>query len=192
MKVFFATPCYRSDPKNALGWAARCANELGLEGAVACVETMNPILEAAREALLANFRDSDCDSLLWRDDDIDIAFKDIGRLLCTPGPIVIAPYRKRISDTLVWVKEGFGCTLIQRYVIDKMEFVYTQLHSVSEGRTLVGLFDPLYIRREDGTYKKAREDEAFFMRARKLGFNSVELNNVTVVHAGLTSHFVKS
>lgn len=191
MRLFFATPCYRSDPRKAIDWAANCCKAIGIDGIVS-VETMNPRLEAAREILETNFVKSTCDAILWRDDDINCEYNVVKRMLDVSSQIVICPYRKRIASELAWVTQGFGLTLLRRACVERMRFVYRELcsndpHTV-EGEELIGTFDPIYQRRGNRIHK-LREDEAYFYRAKECGFEPHILDDTIIDHAGLQTHW---
>lgn len=194
--LFIGTPCYRSDPTLAAKWAVDLANELGLaqtHDATFGRVTGCASIDIVRETLIADFLESGRDAILFRDDDIDckaeLVKRMLNRLATNPERIVMADYRKRIEPLVVKATEGLGLTLIAREVILAMHLEYGELEHVVEGRALVGIFDPVYFKRPDGSRIKKREDGAFFARARACGYSVGVVSPAAVIHAGLPSFF---
>jgi hypothetical protein len=188
-KIYFATPCYRSDPNAAVRWASACATELQLQGSIG-VEAMCPWIDVARMMLLAGFLRTACDAILYRDDDVSISPRDVGRMIDSKTDAIVAPYYKRVRGAAIWAREALGAALIRRHVIEGLYTAHPELHFEQEGVRLVGLFDPLYIKSND-KLERMPEDRAFWHRVRSLGFQVEALDDVIVNHAGEISHFKK-
>lgn len=199
--VFFATPCYRSDPQAAADWARNVSTTLGLEGSVVGCP-VGAYLTVSQALIIRAFLKSGCSHLFIREDDIFVAPSVLQRMLDADVPAIIAPYLVRNSDpprldvvfgpefTVVWA--GVGCTLIRREVIQTLwDRYHTDLNYLQEGVELVDLFFEFFAQRDNGR-QKVKPDHAFWYRVRECGFQITALDDVIVDHAGNVSHFKKS
>jgi hypothetical protein len=199
LKLFIATPCYRSDPKKAQAWAERLAGELGI-AAVVCAPASPPWLHVARALIAGTFREhTDCTHILWRDDDIDVSPATVARMIAADVPAIVAPYVLRSEDearpstrfdttlypetgTVQWA--GLGCALLRRAILSRLWFDYeSELHFERHGRRYVAIFRDLFAERDDGT-ELLHEDQAFWWRVQTAGYLVQALDDVMVPHAG--------
>lgn len=197
-RVFFATPCYRSDPKLALHWATDVVQALALEGATVSAP-VSPFLTTSQAQLIAQFRESACSHLFFREDDVYFKPEVLGRMLAAKMPAIVAPYLVRESDpprleTTVddagdVLSAGLGCALLERGVLEALwKKHYDELHYRQSGRELVDLTAELFVEREDGR-QKMKGDHAFWHRVRGAGYRVAVLEDVIIDHAGEVSHF---
>jgi GT2 family glycosyltransferase len=198
--VFFATPCYRGDPKAVLAWQEKIARELRIEeqsrfAVVVDVAT----LPLARAVLVEAFQRSDCEWFFFRDDDISIESRVLQSMVDLKKDAVVAPYKVRDEDRFdvtfadgVLTHAGLGCALIHRAVIDVLCVRYfDELSFTHRGVGLVSLFDNLRVRRDDG-FQMFWEDRAFWYRVRSSGFVIHALDGAVVTHAGVTTTFTSN
>jgi hypothetical protein len=200
MTVFFATPCYRSDPKLAEQWAVAVAQKLRLEGSRLSVLT-NTYLSTAQAQIVKKFLDTDCSHLFFRDDDIFVEAEVLQRMLDAKVPAIVAPYLVREANpprvdvifdgTVKVLWAGLGCALVERRVIEALwKHYYDELHYLQDKEIIVGIFRDFFAQRDDGV-QLVKSDHAFWFRVRECGFTVEALSDVMVNHAGLVSHFKK-
>lgn len=196
MTVYFATPCYRSDPKLALSWAELVAKSLGLAGAKVSAP-VSPFLTTSQAQLIADFLASSCTHLFFREDDILIRPEVLARMLARGWPAVVAPYLVRGTDRLETtvddegyvIAAGLGCALVERRVLEALTAKHdAELHYLQEGVRLVDLTAERFVERAGGR-QKMKGDHAFWARVREAGFPIRVLEDVVVDHAGQVSHF---
>lgn len=202
--VFFATPCYRSDPTDAVRWAHRVSGELGLVGSKCGTLVGCPWLHVARARLIPQFRGTKCEYLFFKDDDVSMESEVVQRMLDTKIEAVVAPYRVKdeqgsgerfdvVFDEkggVLWA--GLGAALIHRSVMDTLwDLHYGELHSLETGVPYVALFRDFFAKRDNGQ-QLIKEDHAFWWRVRMAGFQIEVLDDVVVTHAGVRSHFKKT
>lgn len=198
--LFFATPCYRSDPKLAQAWAQTMITELNFKSAVVS-NTISCFLNLSQAQLVAAFRASRCSYLFMRDDDIFIQPRVLVRMIDAKVPAIVAPYMVRGEGRLdVTVDEyskvlfaGTGCALIERSVIEKMwnTFFEEEHFYKANDLLLVNLFRNLYVKDSLGRRTELQNDHSFWFRMRQCGITIEALDDVTVNHAGEISHFKK-
>jgi hypothetical protein len=195
--VFFATPCYRGDPKAVLAWQEKIARELSIEERSRFAVVVDiAALPLARTILVDAFRHSECEWLFFRDDDISIEGRVLQSMIDLKKDAVVAPYKVRDEDRLdatfvdgVLTHAGLGCALVHRSVIDVLCVRYfDELSFTHRGTTLISLFDNLRVGRDDG-FQMFWEDRAFWYRVRSSGFVIHALNGAVVTHAGVTTTF---
>lgn len=199
MSIYFATPCYRSDPQIAAEWAATRAKELGLKNAKVSLQIEYPLLPFARSRLLADFySEKFCTHIFMRDDDIDVNAETIQKMISADTPAIMVPYKLRNKDRfdvvfneskeLLW--GGLGCALVRRDVIDSLwKSFFEELHYYEEDGSLkVHLFQEIFgIINNDNMRRLVKEDHSFWWRVRSLGFNIKYLEGEEIRHAGKTS-----
>jgi hypothetical protein len=201
MTVFFATPCYRSDPQAALDWAHTTAAALSLKGSRACCP-VGTLLTTSQAFLVDAFLKTECTAFFIREDDIFVEPDVLARMIAANVDAIIAPYLVRNIEPpridavfeegykVIWA--GVGCTLIQRHVIETMWAHYhEELRFMQEGIELVALFRDFFAQRDDGV-QLIKPDHAFWYRVRECGFQIEALDDVIVDHAGNVSHFKKA
>lgn len=196
--IHFLTPCYRSNPKDAVEWNAKICKELKLSGATASILSDYPILEVARSLLMSRFHSEKFASYVFlRDDDIDISSEVVYTMLAADVPVVMVPYKLRKKDrfdvvfdesgNLMW--GGLGCALIRRDVIDKLwQDYFESLHFYQDGELKVHLFRQEFAE-INGTREYMKEDHAFWYRVRTSGFKLLALENQKITHGGITSRY---
>ena len=156
-------------------------------------------IEVARSLLVASFRQSESDYLMFRDQDIRFEPELLGRMLEKKAPMVVAPYvvsgeePQRFETTFDERGEvthaGLGCCLIRADVIESLWAKhYEELHFTQTGKVLVNLFDRMYVDRDNGR-QMFKEDRAFCWRVRDAGFRITALSPATVTHDGVTATF---
>lgn len=197
-RVFIATPCYRSDPHLALGWAHELVRALGLEGATVSAP-VSPFLTTSQAQIVAQFLSSACTHLFFREDDVYFKPDVLARMLAAQVPAIVSPYLVRNSvpqrlDTTVdgeghVLFAGLGCALVAREVLERLwELHYHELHYRQDDRELVDLTAEMFVER-DGVRRKLKMDHAFWHRVRGAGFVVEVLEDVIMDHAGELSHF---
>lgn len=198
MKVFIATPCYRSDPQLALEWGAVVARTLGLEAIVQA--PVSPFLAVSQAQMVQAFLASDCNRFFSREDDILIQASVLQRMIDKDVPAIVAPYfvrgTERLETTLdadgavIWA--GLGCALLKREVLETLSAAYAEeLGFIQDGVPLVHLFRDFFADRDDGR-QLVKGDHAFWWRVRTAGFRVEALDDVTVNHAGQVSRSVRA
>lgn len=183
MSVFFATPSHKGDVGSIANWGASMAAVLKLAGASCGIVSNCPWLDAARADLIAAFLKSDCESLFFRDDDISIEPSTLRAMLDLNRPIVSIPYRMR-QVPHAWVTSGLGCVLMQRRVINDMVMAYPELGYDQDGSSRWALFHPILENR-----RLLKEDQAFFLRAKRIGFSPDLLEGYQIDHGGIVDTF---
>jgi hypothetical protein len=198
MKLFIATPCYRSDPEVAVEWGVTVARALGLEATVRA--TVNSILSLSQAQMVEAFLGSDCELFFSREDDIFVEPDVLGRMIAADVPAIVAPYfvrgTKRLEtildadDAVLWA--GLGCALLKREVLVTLRAAYRdELRFVQEGVELVHLFRDFFADRDDGR-QLVKGDHAFWWRVRTAGYRVEALDDVIVNHAGQISRSLRS
>lgn len=120
------------------------ANGYVVDGAAV---TACPYIQAGRNAVVYEFLQTDCDTLIFLDDDMSWKPEDIVRLIETPGRVVAGAYRKKkdmveyavrikTKDTIPLIRPD-GCIAahgvatgflkIDRYVFTKLQQQYPEL-----------------------------------------------------------------
>jgi hypothetical protein len=195
-RVFFATPCYRSDPHLALGWAHHTVKALGLEGATVSAP-VSPFLTTSQAQILAQFVAGSCSHLFFREDDVFVQPEVLARMLAAKVPAIVAPYLVRDTERLETTVDahgdvlsaGLGCALLERVVIETLSAQhYEALHYRQDDRELVDLTAEYFVELE-GVRRKIKGDHAFWHRVRQAGYRVAVLEDVIVDHAGQVSHF---
>jgi hypothetical protein len=196
VSVYFGTPCYRSDPTLALGWAVAVSNALGLVGSKVSAPC-SPFLTTSQAQLVADFLASRCTHLFFREDDVHIEADVLARMLATGWPAVVAPYLVRGTDRVETtvddeghvIAAGLGCALLERRVLEELSAKHDdELHYLQDGVRLVDLTAERFVDRPNGR-QKMKGDAAFWSRVREAGFVVRVLEDVVVTHAGRISHF---
>jgi len=196
VSVYFATPCYRSDPRLALAWAERVAMTLGLDRSEVAAP-VSPFLTTSQAQLIAGFLASRCTHLFFREDDVHIEADVLARMLATGWPAVVAPYLVRGTDRVETtvddeghvIAAGLGCALLERRVLEELSAKHDdELHYLQDGVRLVDLTAERFVDRPNGR-QKMKGDAAFWSRVREAGFVVRVLEDVVVTHAGRVSHF---
>ena len=85
-------------------------------------------------------------------------------------------------------RDGLGCCLIQRRVIEKLCVPELEYVSTDSGRRAWNLFE-YGITEVDGVRRAGAEDRAFFKRVRDAGFKVECLIDATIVHGGIAGRF---
>lgn len=201
MKLFIATPCYRSDPQAAFVWAASVATALNVSAIVQVPMSTN--LTTSQAQVVQAFLKSDCDLFFMREDDVFVEAEVLRRMIEAKVPAIVAPYLVRNSDPprmdvifsedggyeVLWA--GVGCMLVTREVLQTMWSRYHgELQYLQDGVELVALFRDFFAQRDDGV-QLVKLDHAFWFRVRECGFRVEALDDVIVNHAGNVSHFKK-
>jgi hypothetical protein len=196
--IFFATPCYRSDPQKSVEFNYKIANELKLKGASASTLQDYPNIEVARSLLISEFhKEKFCNWVFLRDDDIDITAEVVYTMLAADVPAILVPYKIRNKERFDVVKNesgnclwgGLGCALIRRDVIDKLwQDYFNELHFYQDGKLLVHLFRQEFAE-INGQREYMKEDHTFWHRVRTSGFKIEVLENQLITHAGITSKY---
>lgn len=196
-RIYFATPCYRSDPREALDWAARTAASLGLP--MMGDAPVSPFLAVSQAQCVDRFLASDCSHYFSREDDIFVEATVLTRMLASASPAIVAPYYVRGTtrfetvlgdDGVAWA--GLGCTLLRRDVLEALWAAHwDELHFRQDGRDIVHLFRDLFLQRDDGV-QLLKGDHAFWWRVRALGYRVDALDDVTVNHAGQVSRYLSA
>jgi hypothetical protein len=204
MRLMVATPCYRSDPADAIAWATELARALGVATLAACPRSP-PWLHIARQRLARAFWESDCNAVLFRDDDIWPSDETVRRMLAADVPAIVAPYVLRDEDSDEPVRRfdvvldelgavqyaGLGCALVRRPVIAKLWHRWEpELGNVDRGRRCVAMFRDFIADHEIGPVF-LKEDHAFWWRVRDAGYPVAALDDVMVPHAGDALRFKK-
>lgn len=200
MKLFIATPCYRRiEPRLAVQWAQHVAAECKIDVLVG-TESDCPWIDLAYETLVATFLASPCEWVLFREDDVHVGASVVWRMLAATTPenrLIVAPYPKRKlgpDGRPVWIRHGFGMTMVHREVFIALAKAFPELRYLYEGCEHLAVYDPLYVavHGPPARFAKLRTDEAFFRRARKVGFSPFELDDFEVAHAGLVARFLRA
>jgi hypothetical protein len=198
-RLFFATPCYRGDANKAEEWIQTTGRVLGIPYEFSIAPDC-PWLDIARAQLVYNFRQTRCDAMLFRDDDLFFEATTVRRMLESNADVIVSPYKIRGTEQFDLVVDmlgrplwaGLGCTMIRRHVIDNLwNAHYDELHFRQKGRTLVSLFDRIFAVMEDKRVEMLKEDHAFFHRVREAGFPLQVLDDVFMNHAGTDSFYTK-
>lgn len=198
MKIFIATPCYRSDPHLALLWGETMGRALGVDAMVQA--PVSPFLAVSQAQMVQAFLASDCDLFFSREDDIHIEADVLRRMIAADVPAIVAPYfvrgTERLETTIdadgavIWA--GLGCALLKREVLLQLRAAYAEeLGFVQEGVPLVHLFRDLFADRDDGR-QLLKGDHAFWWRVRQLGIRVEALDDVLVNHAGQVSRSIRA
>jgi hypothetical protein len=189
-RIFVATPCHRCDHervKELATWARQTLESSGLQGTLGVV-TNCPWLDAARADLVAAFTASDCTHLLFRDDDIDFSGATLKSMVLSSGgrSIVRVPYRERLAPHN-WAREGLGCCLIPRGVIERMIAHFPELRYMQNGEERFALFHHMFSGLGDQRIL-LKEDAAFFARSRQVFAPVVDIS-AEVTHGGVVSNW---
>lgn len=198
-RIFFGTPCYRSDPNRALQWAADMNRTLG-GGCKSRVVHGCAWLHVAYAMIVKDFLESDCDRLMMRDDDVWPDAGTVARLrdATERSGAAVAPYlvrdEKRFDVVLdasgAFVTAGVGCCMIRRQVLKSLWSAYgAELGFRQDGTWLVAIFRDVFAERDDGI-QLLKEDAAFWLRVRQAGFHVEVLDDVAVEHAGQKERYL--
>lgn len=109
--VFFAIPFYR-EPKcspfvSSLKGAVKLFKDNGYQ-THAGVVAQDSFVQRARNKLVKQFLETDCDVLLFLDDDMSWNSEDLLRLIETPGKIVASVYRLKVSPDKTVYPDGIN------------------------------------------------------------------------------------
>lgn len=205
MRLFLATPCHRATSESISSirhWTLDVVNGAELYGAQCEVVTECPWIDCARADLVARFVASPCDAMLWRDDDVFFSPDVVRRLIDWAPPLAIVPYRARKPPHAFTQKTnaagevlyaGMGATFVRREVITSMiarhpELIYlTGRPGDVDRQWRCALFHHSFIVEPNGDRHLAKEDEAFFIRARATGHRIEVLEDAETIHAGISS-----
>jgi hypothetical protein len=207
LSILFATPAYGGEVK--LGYDRGCkalAAELTACGfQFAWLDTENEsLITRGRNTMVAQFRRTEFEYLMWIDSDIEFTADDVGKLLAMNADVAAGCYRmkKPGSKYAAWVngaliddldkfKEpvavdyaGTGFMMIHRRVFDKLEPHVTPLWEGQVGECH-GFFSQKLISHEDsGRYIELPEDYSFCLRWRDIGGKVMMDPSVRLIHHG--------
>lgn len=172
-----------------------------------------PWIDIARAELVGRFLDGKETELLFIDSDIWFDPKIVATMRAAESDVITCTYRKRSPPhqfvaalhgkkhpkevecrrvdgchVIEIERDGLGCCLIQRRVIEKMctpDLSYTS----ETGQQGWNLFEYGLIE-EDGVRRLGHEDKAFFQRVRAAGFKVECLMDAVIVHGGVPGRFL--
>jgi hypothetical protein len=200
--MFIATPAYR-EPSDATKRTAEgiYANHGGVWRIVAGC----PWVGNARSELAGNFLDSGESHILWLDADVAFAPEVVYRMRSLDLPLVTCAYPKRLRPTefaarridgarprfhndrrvIALESDGLGCCLVQRHVIAVLDanasWRHRYVNEAGKHHSHIFAHDTQLL---DGVRRLDGEDNAFFHRARSLGFGVECLIDETIFHDG--------
>jgi hypothetical protein len=201
MSIYFATPCYRSNPQQSAQWAANKARELNLKGAKVSLQIESPLLPIARSRTISDFyNEKFCTHIFMRDDDINIRAETLQKMISADVPAILVPYKLRKKDrfdvvfdesgNLLW--GGLGCALVRRDVIDTLwKKYFEELHFYDDDGSLrVHLFRDIYATiNNDNMRRLMKEDHSFWYRVRESGFSLNVIEGEEIIHSTAVSKY---
>jgi hypothetical protein len=176
----------------------------------------SPWLDSVRSELVGQFLETKEDILFFIDADNWFGQEVVDGLLAAKGDVVTATYRKRepphqyVVAPIGWPKppmrklqdgrrlieierDGLGCCLIRRHVIERLWESHPELAYVSPaGAKRRNLFEYGIYTDSDGIRRAGQEDRAFFKRVRDAGFKVECLIDATVMHGGVPGRFAEA
>lgn len=204
-KIFIATPV--NEPHLNIGYVQSLlttdrmlrAQGIGIE---IVFETQCSLVMAGRNALVADFMESDATDLFFIDSDIGWQAEDLVKMVRHPVDFVAAVYRKKTPETVFTLDldnptsierdpatgllkargVGAGFLRLRRDCIEKMIAAYPQLKIEVRGKPQHALFDTSI---EDG--KHVGEDYTFCRRWRAIGGTVWMDPTVPLSHFGSTA-----
>lgn len=215
MKLFFAVPSYlgivdaKGRPRNrqfneSLMGTLELAKSRGHEIVLSKYEG-SCYVQLARNELIKIFLDTDCEAIVFTDDDLRWEPKDLLRVIETPGDITCAVYRRKQyhedypvviftnpDDTPAVRADGCilgkdipaGFMRIKRSVIERLISAHPELEYVNfvDGKEITGFYDLF----PQGVHNRrwVGEDFAFCRLVRELGGEILVVPDVTIGHFG--------
>lgn len=172
-----------------------------------------PWIDQARAELLGAFRTTTETEILFIDSDIWFDAEIVAIMRAAKADVITCTYRKRHAPfpfvaaavnghpkrsptrmvdgkrVIEIERDGLGCCLIQRRVINALCVPELEYVSNEDGKARWNLFEYGITVEEDGKRRAGQEDRAFFKRVREGGFKVECLLDATITHAGIPGRF---
>jgi len=201
MSILVCTPMYGGQCTEAYFSSCLKLQEQFIRGGMRhgwLTGTNESLITRARNGMVATFLETDFDSLMFIDADIQFEPEDVGKLWNMNADVAVGVYAMKKPDAAwyaAWVDgklmkalpeepmevdfAGTGFMLIQRHVIEKMIEAYPETKHTSNEGVCHALFDTAVL---DDTYYS--EDYLFCRRWREIGGTITMDPTVKLKHIG--------